>query len=104
MALFLPSVYAVVIGYRVAITPDRLTGRVNSVARTIALCGAPLGPLGAGVLLSTVSSRATVAVFAAILLLLAAGATLAPSMRNAPDLAELEELPPRPAISPEPIG
>jgi MFS family permease len=90
MALLLPSVYAVVIGYRVAITPDRLTGRVNSVARTIALCGAPFGPLGAGILLSTVSGRTTVTVFAVILFVLAVGATVAPSMRNAPDLDELE--------------
>ncbi|HSX21391.1 MAG TPA: MFS transporter [Gaiellaceae bacterium] len=96
MALFLPSVYAVVIGYRVAITPDRLTGRVNSVARTIALCGAPLGPLGAGILLSTVSGRTTVTVFAAVLLALALSATLSPSIRKAPDLDELDELPPRP--------
>jgi MFS family permease len=44
MASFFPTVNAVVIGYRVAVTPDHLTGRVNSVARTIALCGAPLGP------------------------------------------------------------
>jgi MFS family permease len=104
MALFLPSVYAVVIGYRVAITPDRLTGRVNSVARTIALCGAPFGPLGAGVLLSTVSGRTTVTVFAAVLLALALSATLSPSIRNAPDLGELDDLPPRPAAFPEPIG
>ena len=104
MALFLPSVYAVVIGYRVAITPDRLTGRVNSVARTIALCGAPLGPLGAGLLLSTVSGRTTVAVFAVILFGLAAGASLAPSIRNAPELAELDDLPPRAAAFPEPVG
>ena len=104
MALFLPSVYAVVIGYRVAITPDRLTGRVNSVARTIALCGAPFGPLGAGLLLSSVSGRTTVAVFAAILLALAAGATLSPSIRKAPDIDELEDLPPRPAAFPEVAG
>jgi MFS family permease len=104
MALFLPSVYAVVVGYRVAITPDRLTGRVNSVARTIALCGAPLGPLGAGLLLSTVSGRATVGVFAVILFALAAGASLAPPIRNAPDLGELEDLPPRATVFPEPVG
>ena len=104
MALFLPSVYAVVVGYRVAITPDRLTGRVNSVARTIALCGAPLGPLAAGVMLSTVSGRATVGVFAAVMFLLAAGATLSPSIRNAPTLSDLADPPPRPATFPEPIG
>ena len=98
MALFLPSVYAVVIGYRVAITPDRLTGRVNSVARTIALCGAPFGPLGAGLLLSNVSGRTTVTAFAAVLLALALAATLSPSIRNAPELTELDDLPARPPV------
>lgn len=103
MALFLPSVYAVVIGYRVAITPDRLTGRVNSVARTIALCGAPFGPLGAGVLLSTVSGRTTVTVFAAVLLALALVATLSPSIRNAPSLDELDPVITSPQV-PELVG
>ena len=103
MALFLPSVYAVVIGYRVAITPDRLTGRVNSVARTIALCGAPFGPLGAGVLLSTVSGRTTVTVFAAALLALALAATLSPSIRDAPSLDELDPVITTPQI-PELVG
>lgn len=103
MALFLPSVYAVVIGYRVAITPDRLAGRVNSVARTIALCGAPFGPLGAGVLLSTVSGRTTVTVFAAVLLALALTATLSPSIRNAPSLDELDPVITSPQI-PELVG
>ena len=61
MTVFLPTVNAVVIGYRVAIVPDRLTGRVNSVARTIALCASPLGPLTAGLLLGSLSPRTTVA-------------------------------------------
>jgi MFS family permease len=88
-----PSVNAVIIGYRVAIVPDRLTGRVNSVARTIALLGLPLGPLSAGLLLGSFSARTTVAIFAAVLLLLCAIATLSPSIRNAPSLDELDDLP-----------
>jgi predicted MFS family arabinose efflux permease len=93
MAFFFPSVNAVVIGYRVAITPDRLTGRVNSVARTIALCGAPFGPLAAGVMLGSLSARTTVAVFALLLASVAAFASLSPSIRNAPSLDELQQLP-----------
>jgi len=99
-----PSLNAVVIGYRIAIVPDRLTGRVNSVARTIALCGAPLGPLTAGLLLASVSPRMTVAIFSGILLVLATIASLSPSIRRAPSLSELDELPPRPAVFPEPVG
>jgi predicted MFS family arabinose efflux permease len=92
-AFFGPSVNAVVIGYRVAVVPDRLTGRVNSVARTIALCGLPLGPLSAGLLLGSYSPRTTVAVFAILLLALSVFATLSPSIRNAPNLDELDDLP-----------
>jgi len=97
MFLFLPTVNAVVIGYRVAMVPDRLTGRVNSVARTIALCGAPLGPLTAGVLLGSLSARATVAIFAGMLVFLAIVATASPSIRRAPSLDELDDLPTRTA-------
>jgi MFS family permease len=90
MQLFFPTLNAVVIGYRVAVTPDRLTGRVNSVARTIALCGAPLGPLTAGILLGAFSARTTVAVFTLLLLALAVFGSLSPSIRDAPSLSELE--------------
>ena len=96
MAVFFPTVNAVVIGYRVAITPDRLTGRVNGVARTIALCGAPFGPLVAGLLLGSVSPRATVAVFAALLAGVASFASVSRSIRNAPSLSELEPVTPPP--------
>jgi hypothetical protein len=91
--LILPSAAAVVIGYRVAIVPDRLTGRVTSVARTIALLGAPLGPLAAGLLLGSFSARATVGIFCALLLLLALIATASPAIRHAPSLDDLDDLP-----------
>ena len=102
-AFFGPSVNAVIIGYRVAVVPDRLTGRVNSVARTIALCGMPLGPLSAGLLLGSFSARTTVAVFASFLFLFCVFATLSPSIRNAPSLDELDDLP-RPEVSPVGVG
>jgi uncharacterized membrane protein YcaP (DUF421 family) len=79
----------VIIGYRVAVVPDRLRGRVNSVARLLAMTGVPLGSLIAGALLSVFSARATVAAFAAWLVLLAIVATLSPSIRKAPSLSEL---------------
>jgi len=97
MQLFLPTVNAVIIGYRVAVTPDRLTGRVNSIARSIALCGAPLGPLAAGFLLSAYSARTAVAVFTLLFVALAVFGSLSPSIRNAPSLSELK---PNEAIEP----
>ena len=102
-AFFGPTLNAVVIGYRVAMTPDRLTGRVNSVARTIAVCGAPLGPLIAGFLLGSFSPRTTIGVFIVMIVLLTTFATLSPSLRNAPSLSELAP-PTEPPVFPELVG
>jgi len=88
-ALAIPSTDSVVHGYRIAMTPDRLLGRAESVTTFIALLIAPLGPLTAGVLLSTVSARATIAVFAAVGVVLALWGTLSPSIRSAPSLDDL---------------
>jgi hypothetical protein len=53
------STDSVVHGYSIAMTPDRLLGRSESVRSTISLVIAPLGPLAAGLLLGTGSERAT---------------------------------------------
>jgi len=92
-ALAIPSTDSVVHSYRLAMTPDRLLGRVGSVWTTIALVIAPLGPLAAGLMLDSVSERATIAVFAAFGLVLALWGTLSASIRAAPSLDELVELP-----------
>ena len=91
LALLNPALNAVIIGYRVAITPDRLQGRVNSAARLIAQVGAPLGPLVAGLLLGAFSTRLTCLVITARFGGIALWATLSPSIRKAPSLSELEE-------------
>jgi hypothetical protein len=92
-AIAMPVTDSVVIGYRLAVTPDHLVGRVESVRTTIALLVAPLGPLTAGLLLGSVSARTTVAVFAACGLVLALWGTLSPSIRNAPSLDDLDRGP-----------
>jgi MFS family permease len=94
-ALAIPSTDSVVHSYRFAMTPDRLIGRVASVWTTIGLAIAPLGPLVAGVLLESMSARAAIAVFAAAGLALALWGTLSGSIRAAPSLRELAELPAR---------
>ena len=88
-ALAIPSTDSVVHGYRIAMTPDRLLGRAETVRSTISLLIAPLGPLAAGALLGAVSARATIAVFAGFGLVLAVWGTLSPSIRAAPSLEEL---------------
>jgi MFS family permease len=92
-ALAIPSTDSVVKSYQLAMTPDRLVGRTESVRNTIALAIAPLGPLVAGVLLDVTSERAAIAVFAAVGLALAVWGTLSPAIRSAPSLDELRELP-----------
>lgn len=88
-AFFIPAANAAVIGYRTAVTPDRLVGRVSSVARNLALLGQPLGPLAAGLLLGASSPRATVLFFGLVAAALALWGTLSPSIRRAPSLSEL---------------
>jgi hypothetical protein len=92
-AIALPVTDSVVEGYRIAMTPDRLLGRVESARSTISLLAAPLGPLVAGLLLGSVSARATIALFAVFTLALAVWGTLSPSIRGAPSLDELDALP-----------
>jgi hypothetical protein len=98
-ALAIPSTDSVVHGYRIAMTPDRLLGRAESVRSLISLTIAPLGPLAAGVLLSTASPRAAIALFAVTGLVLAVWGTLSPSIRTAPSLDQLHELSDRGAPS-----
>ena len=103
MFAFVPTQSSVIIGYRVAVVPDRLTGRVNGAARATALIGASLGPLAAGVMLGSISARATVAVLVGIVLVLAVIATTNRTLRDAPSLSELDELP-MSEVSPARVG
>jgi MFS family permease len=93
IAFFSPSMNSVVVGYRTAITPDHLVGRVSSVARNLAQLAAPLGPLAAGFLLGAYSARVTMLVLGGIALAIAVWTTASPSIRNAPSLSELDEPP-----------
>jgi len=85
-ALAIPSTDSVVLGYQLALTPDRLVGRVGSVFRTIVLLVAPLGPLLAGFLLGLTSPRLAVGCFVAVALLAALVATLSRALRSVPTI------------------
>ncbi len=85
---FTPTTNSMIIAYRTAVVPDRLQGRVTSVARSLALLGLPLGPLVAGVLLQAFSGRATVAFLAVWLLGVAIVTTASPSIRAAPNFRD----------------
>ena len=92
IAFAAPALTAVVIGYRTAVTPDHLIGRVSSVARNLALLAQPLGPLVAGLLLGAYAPRVTVLVLGGICAVLAVVSTVAPSMRKPPSLRDLDDL------------
>jgi MFS family permease len=87
--IFNPTLNAMIIGYRVAIVPDRLQGRVNSVARSLALVALPLGPVVAGVLLGLFSVRVTVAFMLVGFVLLAVLTTASRTIRAAPSFDDL---------------
>jgi len=84
-----PVTDSVVMALGLAVTPDRLVGRVQSVRLNIALLVAPLGPLAAGLLLEATTERVAVAVLAAVGLGLALWGTLSSAIKTAPSLDEL---------------
>ena len=88
-AFVLPITDSVVIARRLAMTPDRLLGRVEAARTTIARTAQPLGPLVAGLLLGAVSSRATVALLACVSAALAVCGTASRALRTPPPLAEV---------------
>ena len=89
--LFLTSpIYNVVqFSYRLALIPDELQGRVNSVFRLIAFGGQPIGFALAGVLLETVGPVASVLIFSLPIVLAAVLTTINPHVRGARPLEEL---------------
>jgi MFS family permease len=90
--LAMPITDSAVVGYRIAVTPDRLLGRVEAVRSSIALAIAPLGPLVAGFLLEVVSARETIALFCAFNVVLLVWGFASPSIRAAPSLDDLASL------------
>ncbi len=89
VGLAIPSTDSVVHGYRIAITPDRLLGRAESVRSAIALSIGSLAPLVAGLLLQHTTPRWTVAFFTAWALGLALWGTLSAALRVKPTLETL---------------
>jgi len=81
---FMAPIYNVVqFSYRLALIPDRLQGRVNSIFRLLAFGFMPIGAALSGVFIERFGARATVGIFAAWLLVLAAFSVLNPHVRHA---------------------
>ena len=83
-------VYNVVqMSYRLALIPDELQGRVNSVFRLIAFAGQPIGLAVTGFLLEAFNPLVTVLAFMALQAFVSILATINPHVRNAKPLSEL---------------
>jgi MFS family permease len=86
VGLAIPSTDSVVNGYRMAITPDRLLGRSESVRSAITLSIAGTAPLLAGLLLARTTPRVTIGCFAVAAAVLALWGSTAAELRHPPPL------------------
>ena len=93
-AFWFPNSDSAVAAYSYALIPDRLIGRALSVSSTLRVLAAPLGPLAAGLLLSSVSPRVTITVLAGATIVVAALGTLSKAIRAIPPLDELTKAAP----------
>lgn len=99
-AFWFPNSDSAVAAYSYALIPDRLIGRALSVSSTLRVLAAPLGPLAAGLLLSSVSPCLTITVLAGATIVVAALGTQSKAIRAIPPLDELTKAtqsPPLPA-------
>lgn len=87
------TVYGVVqLGYRLALIPDSLQGRVNSVFRLVVFGGDPLGFALTGLLLQVFGTTLTLVFYIVINFLITIITMLNPYVRNAPPLAVAKKI------------
>lgn len=83
-AFFFANTDAAVRTYWYTVTPDHLIGRVPSTMGNIMVLALPLGPLVAGVLIESASSRAAIALFIGVTLVAAVAGTISKATRAMP--------------------
>ncbi len=87
--IIVPIFLSVQFGYRLALIPDNLQGRVNSVFRLIAFGNEPIGLAVTGILLQAFGPITTVLVLLVPQFILSIAATLNKGLRNAKPIEEL---------------
>jgi MFS family permease len=80
-----PAWNAIVGGYAIAITPDRLQARRSSVDWLVSGAGVAVAPLLAGLLLAGVGATAAIGAFAAVAFAIALGGTSSRALRSLTD-------------------
>jgi predicted MFS family arabinose efflux permease len=87
--IIVPIYMSVQFGYRLALIPDHLQGRVNSIFRLIAFGSEPIGLAVTGVLLQVIGPVPTVLVLFVPQFILSIAATFNKHLRNARPIEEL---------------
>ncbi|MGH3490204.1 MAG: MFS transporter [Actinopolymorphaceae bacterium] len=80
--LLAPSLNAALFGYQIAITPDAMQGRVDSVLAVLSTALTPLAPLAGGVLVTQLGGRWAFVVFAGVLAVAAVIASASKGIRH----------------------
>lgn len=89
-SLITPTYDTVQMSYRLALVPDALQGRVNSVFRLVADGAKPLGVAVTGVILEYVGATSGIIVSAAVLAAVALVTTFNRHVRNAPPITQIQ--------------
>ena len=87
--IIVPIYMSVQFGYRLAVIPDHLQGRVNSIFRLIAYGGEPIGLAVTGILIQAIGPIPTVLVLFVPQFILSIAATFNKGLRNAKPIEEL---------------
>jgi predicted MFS family arabinose efflux permease len=90
MFVALPAWNSVIGAYRIALVPDRLQGRVESVATLLALGAVPVGALIVGILLEAIGSTTTILILFGLMVIVLLCAIGSRAVRDAPLLDQVE--------------
>jgi predicted MFS family arabinose efflux permease len=96
--LITPVTNSIVVTFRVALTPDRLQGRVQAAATMVSFSFGWLGPLLVGFLLQSSGATATILILTGWALLLALGASGSRAFRSPPTIGRPPSTTPSPAL------
>lgn len=84
--LITPVTNSIVVGFRVAMAPDRLQGRVQAASTLLSFSAGWLGPLAVGFLAQNAGTTAAILALTGWMLLIAVGATASRTFRHPPRL------------------
>jgi predicted MFS family arabinose efflux permease len=99
-ALITPVTNSIVVGYRVALAPDRLQGRIQAASTLVSFSVGWLGPLAVGFLVSNAGTSTAILALAGWSVMLALGASASRAFRSPPVLPVGSAVAAEPAVTP----